>query len=151
MRKYLVLLAAVFAVGLFQVAPANAAHVVLQYRDTGYIVASEDDGTRTQTRSEVGGNRTAEWDFDRTITITGSSLSLTWTSVVDYGNGDVLVLDGEATGNAMTGVFTSTETIVSGTGRFEGVTGVLGVRGRYNGFDIRMTTAGKITYPHAPI
>lgn len=151
MRKSLVLLAAVFAVGLFQVAPAKAAHVVLQYRDTGYIVVSEDDGTRTQTRSEVGGNRTGEWDFDRTITITGPSLSLTWTSVVDYGNGDVLVLDGQASGNADTGVFTGTETIVSGTGRFEGVTGVLGVRGRYNGFDIRMTTAGKITYPHAPI
>ena len=145
MRRLLAAVMVVLTIGMFSAGTATAAPVTLKYRDAAYIDMY--GGQRTQTRgSELGGVLSGDWEW-----LVGSGdmgaplLTLTWTSRIDYGNGDGLVLSGTGTINANTLVFAGTETVVGGYGRYAGATGLLNVRGRYLFTSLRFTSSGDIT------
>ncbi|MFZ1491732.1 MAG: hypothetical protein WAS51_17470 [Ilumatobacteraceae bacterium] len=145
MRRLLAAVMVVLTIGMFSAGTATAAPVTLKYRDVAYIDMS--GGERTQTRgSELGGALSGDWQWGVNGATGGAPvLTLTWMSEIDYGNGDALLLSGTGTINVNTLVFTGTETVVDGIGRYAGATGTLNVRGRYLFTSLRFTSSGDIT------
>ena len=145
MKKFLAALVVVATIGMFSAGTATAAPVTLKYRDAAYM--DDFGGQRTQTRgSELGGAVSGEWQWVVNGVMPGNPLmTLTWLSAIDYGNGDAMVLSGTGTINMNTLVFTGTETVIFGIGRYAGATGTLNLRGRYLFSSLRFTSSGDIT------
>ncbi|MFZ1491733.1 MAG: hypothetical protein WAS51_17475 [Ilumatobacteraceae bacterium] len=147
MRRLLAAVMVVLTIGMFNAGTATAAPVTLQYRDAGVVDAFTLAGTRVQTRgSEVGGNLSGKLIFQAIGSGGNPLVQLQWLAVIDYGNGDVLELEGVGTLNLNTGRLNGTETVVGGSGRYAGATGELNVRGRLIDFELRTASTGNLTY-----